>query len=101
MSSSRHLWRTDTSKAASTAASFKMKPNPNWLQVPENPRVTPSSRRYGQNTAETDCKGWAQQPARITELLTRKYGKVYGDVLEFWKEDGAAVWTDTGFMAFR
>ena len=52
-------------------------------------------------TAETGCKGWAQQPARITELLTRKYGKVYGDVLEFWKEDGAAVWTDTGFMAFR
>ena len=64
-----------------------MKTNPNWLPVPENPGVTPSSRQCRQNTA--DCKGWAQQPARIKELLTRKDGTVYKAVLEFCKEDRA------------
>ena len=83
-----HSWRTDTPRTAGTAISFKMKPNPNWLQVPEKPEVTPSSRQYGQNTA--DCKGWAQQPASIMEFLTRKDGTVYGAILKFWKEDRAA-----------
>ena len=84
-----HSWRTDTPRAAGTAVSSKMKPNPNWFLVYENPGVNPLSRQYGQVTAETGYKGWAQQPARIMELLTRKDGKVYWAVLEFWKEDGA------------
>ena len=83
-----YSWRTDTPRTTSTVVSFKMKPNPNWLQVPEKPRVTSSSRQCGQNTA--DCKGWVQQPARITEFLARKNGTVYGAVLKFWKEDRAA-----------
>ena len=45
------------------------------------------SRQCGHNT--TDCKGRAQQPAKIKELLTRKVGTVYRAVLEFWKEEGA------------
>ena len=65
-----------------------MKPNLNRFQVSENPGVTLLSRQYGQDNAETGYKGWEQQPARITELLTRKNGKVYRAVLEFWKKYG-------------
>ena len=69
-----------------------MKPNPNWLQVPEKSGATPLSRQYGQNT--TDCKGWLQQRASIMEFLIRKVATVYGAVLKFWKKNGA-----TGVLA--
>ena len=83
-----HSWRTNTPRTAGTAISFKTKPTPNWLQVPGEPGANPSARPCEPNAA--NYKGWAQQPASIVEFLTGKDGTVYGAVLKFWKQDGAA-----------
>ena len=63
-----------------------MKPNQNWLQVPGESGVNPSTRPCEPNVA--NYKGWAQQPASIVEFPTGKDGTVDGAGLKFWKEDG-------------
>ena len=80
----RHPWRKDTPRDAYTAASFKMKPNPNRFRVPV---VNPTSRQYGQDNTATGYKDREHQSARVTALLTREDGKVYGAVIKFRKED--------------
>ena len=83
-----HSGRINTPRTAGTAISLKMKPNQNWLQVPGETGANPLARPCEPNAA--NYKGWAQQPASIVEFLTGKDGTVYGAVLKFWKQDGAA-----------
>ena len=66
-----HPLRRDTPRDVYEASYLKIKPNTNRFQVPG---VNPTSRLHGQKNAAPGYKDWKQQPARVTELITKEIG---------------------------